>query len=137
MTTVVCCERLLILKYLLQTVAHPVPPTSRQNFMIQFDLTTIPTGLNQVKSYVEQCVTQVGGLTAGVIQAITDVNSSVEAQTKAAIAIITAGKENNLAEMELIMTQKAGLALGNCVNGIPIEAVVGKASTIVVKVKYK
>lgn len=77
MIAVVYYEHLL-LKYFLQTVAYPVAPTSGQKFMIQFDLTTIPTGLNQVKSYVEQCITQIGGLAAGVVKAITDVDSSIE-----------------------------------------------------------
>jgi hypothetical protein len=44
-----------------------------------------------------------------------------EEQRKVAIDIIKAGKENGADEIEITMSQKAGIGLGSDVDGVPIE----------------
>jgi hypothetical protein len=54
-----------------------------------------------------------------------------------AIDIIKAGKENGADEIEITMSQKAGIALGSDVDGVPIEFISGASGTMKLKVKYK
>jgi hypothetical protein len=80
---------------------------------------------------------QLGGVVAEAVQALTSPKSGMEAQTKAAKAIIAAGKKNNVAELEIVMAEEAGLSLGSRVNGVPIKAIAGKSNTLTIKVIYK
>lgn len=77
------------------------------------------------------------GVVAEAMQALTSPKSGMEAQTKAAKAIIAAGKKNNVAELEIVMAEEAGLSLGSMVNGVPIKAIAGKSNTLTIKVTYK
>ena len=45
----------------------------------------------------------------------------IEEQRKVAIDIIRAGKENGADEIEITMSQKAGVGLSSDVDGVPIE----------------
>jgi len=58
-------------------------------------------------------------------------------QRKVAINIIRAGKENGVDEIEITMSQKAGVGLSSDVDGVPIEFIVGASGTMKLKVKYK
>jgi hypothetical protein len=58
-------------------------------------------------------------------------------QRKVAIDIIRAGKENGVDEIEITMSQKAGVGLSSDVDGVPIEFIVGASGTMKLKVKYK
>ncbi len=64
-------------------------------------------------------------------------SGNIEAQKQAAIALIRQGQESGVDEIEIIMSQKAGLSLGSNVNGIPIEATVGLSGNMKIRVKYK
>ncbi len=61
----------------------------------------------------------------------------IEEQRKVAINIIRAGKENGADEIEITMSQKAGVGLASDVDGVPIEFIVGASGTMKLKVKYK
>lgn len=58
-------------------------------------------------------------------------------KNKAAIDIIRAGKENGADEIEITMSQKAGVGLASYVDGIPIEFIAGASGTMKLKIKYK
>jgi hypothetical protein len=58
-------------------------------------------------------------------------------QRKAAIDIIRAGKENGADEIEITMSQKAGVGLASDVDGVPIDFIVGASGTMKLKIKYK
>ncbi|NCR97347.1 MAG: hypothetical protein EWV58_13460 [Microcystis aeruginosa Ma_MB_F_20061100_S19] len=58
-------------------------------------------------------------------------------QRKVAIDIIRAGKENGVDEIEITMSQKAGVGLSSDVDSVPIEFIVGASGTMKLKVKYK
>jgi hypothetical protein len=58
-------------------------------------------------------------------------------QRKVAINIIRAGKENGADEIEITMSQKAGVGLASDVDGVPIEFIVGASGTMKLKIKYK
>ncbi|CCI20928.1 KH domain-containing protein [Microcystis aeruginosa] len=57
-------------------------------------------------------------------------------QRKVAIDIIRAGKENGVDEIEITMSQKAGVGLSSDVDGVPIEFIVGASGTMKLKVKW-
>jgi hypothetical protein len=61
----------------------------------------------------------------------------IEEQRKVAIDIIRAGKENGADEIEITMSQKAGVGLSSDVDGVPIEFIVGASGTMKLKIKYK
>jgi hypothetical protein len=65
------------------------------------------------------------------------VTKEIESQRKTAIEIVRAGKENNVDELEITMSEKTGLSLGSSVEGFPIECTAGTSGTMTVKVKYK
>ncbi len=58
-------------------------------------------------------------------------------QRKAAIDIIRAGKENGADEIEITMSQKAGVGLASDVDGVPIEFIVGASGTMKLNIKHK
>src|SRR5262245_24577852 len=45
----------------------------------------------------------------------------IDSQRKTAVEIIRAGKENNVDELEITMSEQAGIALGSSVEGFPIQ----------------
>ena len=53
------------------------------------------------------------------------------------IDIIRAGKENGADEIEITMSQKAGVGLSSDIDDVPIEFIVGASGTMKLKVKYK
>lgn len=63
----------------------------------------------------------------------------IETQRRAAIEIIRAGKDSNVEEMEITMSEQAGLNFTSAVEGLPVDLKVkaGKSGTITMKVKYK
>ncbi|MDB9495214.1 hypothetical protein PN441_07915 [Spirulina major CS-329] len=61
----------------------------------------------------------------------------MEEQRKVAIDIIKAGKENGADEIEITMSQKAGIGLGSDFDGVPIEFIAVASGTMKLKVKYK
>lgn len=58
-------------------------------------------------------------------------------QKKAAIEIIRAGKECGVDELEITMSEKAGLSLGSSIEGFPLEFLAGASGNMTLKVKYK
>jgi hypothetical protein len=74
----------------------------------------------------------------GVSSFVTDSNKrELEAQKKAAIDIIRAGKENGVDELEITMSEKADIGLGSSIDGTPIEFIFGASGSMKLKVKYK
>jgi hypothetical protein len=62
---------------------------------------------------------------------------TIEAQKKAAVEIIKAGREQNVDTIRITLDQKAGLDLGSDVEGIPIKAMAGTSGQMVIEVTYK
>jgi hypothetical protein len=73
----------------------------------------------------------ISSLTAGANE------KEIAEQRKVVIDIIRAGKENGADEIEITMSQKAGVGLSSDVDGVPIEFIVGASGTMKLKVKYK
>jgi len=73
----------------------------------------------------------ISSLTSGVNE------KEIEEQRKVAIDIIRAGKENGADEIEITMSQKAGIGLNSVVDGIPVEFIAGASGKMKLKVKYK
>jgi hypothetical protein len=73
------------------------------------------------------------------VQSLTSgaVTKEIEEQRKTAIEIIRAGKENGVDELEITMSEKAGLSLGSNVEGFPIELMAGSSGNMKLKIKYK
>ncbi len=71
------------------------------------------------------------------LSSVMSVSGSIEAQKQAAIDIIVQGQTSGIDEIEIQMSQKAGLSLGSNVYGIPIEATVGGSGNMIIRVKYK
>ena len=65
------------------------------------------------------------------------VEKEIEEQREAAVRIIQAGKENGVDELEITMSEKAGLSLESSVEGFPVELIAGKSGNMTLKVKYK
>lgn len=61
----------------------------------------------------------------------------IEAQRRSAIEIIRAGKDSNVDELDITMSEKAGIGLNANVEGVPVEFIVGNSGNMTVKVKYK
>jgi hypothetical protein len=61
----------------------------------------------------------------------------VAAQRQAAIDIIRAGKEHGVAELEITMSQDAGLSFGSTFEGLPVQAKGGTSGTMTLRVRYK
>ncbi len=65
------------------------------------------------------------------------VEKEIEAPKKAAIDIIKAGKENGVNELEITMSEKAGLSLGSGIKEFPVELIAGTSGNMTLKVKYR
>lgn len=61
----------------------------------------------------------------------------IESQRKTAVEIIRAGRENNVDELEITMSEQAGIGLGSSIEGFPIQFDAGTQGKMTVKVKYK
>jgi hypothetical protein len=61
----------------------------------------------------------------------------IESQRKTAVEIIRAGKEHNVDELEITMSDQAGIGFGTNIDGFPIEFNAGTQGKITIKVKYK
>ena len=68
---------------------------------------------------------------------LTDVQDTIESQKDAVLDIIRAGKEKDVAELEVTMDEKAGLSFGSVIEGFPVEIVAGKSGKVTLKVRYK
>ena len=71
------------------------------------------------------------------VKSLTSVDKEIEEQQEAARRIIQAGKENDVDELEITMSEKAGLSLVSSVEGFPVELIAGKSGNMILKVKYK
>ncbi|WP_019502006.1 hypothetical protein [Pseudanabaena sp. PCC 6802] len=80
-----------------------------------------------------------GNFLVDAVQSLTSgaVTKEIELQTKAATEIIRVAKENDVDELEITMSEKAGLSLGANVEGFPIELIAGSSGNMKLKVKYK
>jgi hypothetical protein len=65
------------------------------------------------------------------------VEKETEAQMKAAVEIIKAGKKAGVDELEIAMDEKAGLGLQLTLKEFPLEMIAGAKGKMVMKVKYK
>jgi hypothetical protein len=63
--------------------------------------------------------------------------ATLEAQKKAAIDLIKAGKNQDIDAMKITLDQIVGLDLGTEVEGVPIKAKIGKSGHMTVEAKYK
>src|SRR4051794_19323187 len=61
----------------------------------------------------------------------------IEAQRQAATEIIRLGKEQGVDELEITMSQQAGIGFKSPVDGVPIQFNVGASGTMTLKVKYR
>ncbi|WP_411851314.1 hypothetical protein ACLB90_01590 [Stenotrophomonas sp. LGBM10] len=62
---------------------------------------------------------------------------SVEEQAQSAADLIKAGAENNVDEMEITLSEEAGLHIKSAHPDVPIKLTVGKSGTVTMKVKYR
>jgi len=63
--------------------------------------------------------------------------NTIEAQKKAAVDLIRAGKKYNVKNMEINLDQTAGLDFGSEVEGVPIKCKIGKSGHMTINVQYK
>lgn len=63
--------------------------------------------------------------------------NTIDAQKKAAVDLIRAGKENNVEHMEITLDQTDGLDFGSEIDGVPIKCKIGKSGHMTIKVQYK
>jgi hypothetical protein len=61
----------------------------------------------------------------------------IEAQQKAAVELIKAGKQNNVDKMNITLDQKAGVDLSATIEGVPVKCMVGKNGKMTIQVSYK
>jgi hypothetical protein len=61
----------------------------------------------------------------------------VESQRRTAVEIIKAGKDRGVAELEITVSEQAGIGLGSSVEGFPIQFNAGTQGNMTIKVKYK
>jgi hypothetical protein len=74
----------------------------------------------------------------GVRSLTVDANvKEIEAQKQTAAEIIRLGKEQGVDELEITMSQQAGIGFKSPIEGTPIEFNVGTSGTMTLKVKYK
>ncbi len=64
------------------------------------------------------------------------ITDEIEEQRKTAINIIEAGERDGVGELEITLSEDAGLNVKNQVKH-PVEVVLGKKGTMTIKVKYK
>jgi len=62
---------------------------------------------------------------------------SSEKQVKMVIALIKAGKEQNVKKMNVRVNHQAGLDIGTNIEGIPIHTKIGNDGKIELEVEYK
>lgn len=60
-----------------------------------------------------------------------------ESQRRTAVEIIKAGKEHGVDELEITVSEQAGIGLGSSVEGFPIQFNAGTQGNMTIKVKYK
>jgi hypothetical protein len=82
-------------------------------------------------------LTQIGRRIQDGLSSVLSGSSSTESQAQAAIYLIREGQKSGLREIEMKMSNKAGLSLGSDVYGIPIEATLGVSGNMTIRVKYK
>lgn len=108
-----------------------------------FDLTT-PEGLEQAASLAKKLsplLMSVNPLFAvayaghKLVKGVTK-TTSIEAQSKAAVDIIKAGKENGAKRIKVTLDQKAGVNLSVPVEGVNISAMVGANGKMTLEVEY-
>jgi hypothetical protein len=61
----------------------------------------------------------------------------VESQRRTAVEIIKAGKEHGVDELEITVSEQAGVSLGSSIDGFPVQFNAGTQGKMTVKVKYK
>lgn len=61
----------------------------------------------------------------------------IEEQRRTAVDIIRAGKQSDVDELKIIISEKAGLGLDTEIEGVPIEFIFGNSGNMILKVKYK
>lgn len=61
----------------------------------------------------------------------------IEEQKKAAVEIIKAGQEAGVDELEITMSERAGIGLKSELEGLPIDLIAGSSGKFTLKVKYK
>lgn len=108
----------------------------------QFDVTTAAGRLQAIREALQyQWIPVVGPVymiwKLAAIHSSKSPSKEVQSQRKTAVEIIRAGSEHNVDELEIVMSEKAGLSLGSNVQGFPIECTVGTSGTMTIKVKYK
>jgi hypothetical protein len=62
---------------------------------------------------------------------------SVDEQAQSAADLIKAGAENNVDEMEITLSEEAGLHIKSAHPDVPIKLTMGKSGTVTMKVKYR
>lgn len=65
-----------------------------------------------------------------------DSEKVIEAQRKAAVEIIRAGKEQGAKKMTVTLNQKAGLNIGSELDGFPLKFSFGSDSKMIIEVEY-
>lgn len=66
-----------------------------------------------------------------------DTTPTIEAQAKAAVEVIKAGRASNASSVEVTLDQKAGIHLGSEIDGIPLKFSIGKSGEMTIKVAYE
>ena len=62
--------------------------------------------------------------------------TTIKAQTEAAIKLIITGKEHGAKRLEVTLDQEAAIDIGSKIEGIPIKIKVGKSGSMTLKVEY-
>ena len=65
------------------------------------------------------------------------VAQEIEEQKKAAVEIIKAGQDAGVDELEITMSERAGLGLKSELEGLPIDFMAGSSGKFTLKIKYK
>lgn len=82
-------------------------------------------------------LTPLGPLVAAAALARKFFKPGVEAQAQSAADLIKAGAENNVDEMEITLSEEAGLHIKSAHPEVPIKLTMGKSGTVTMKVKYR
>jgi hypothetical protein len=106
---------------------------------INIDLTT-PEGRNAAVEYFDKygwLVSWPLWLTRHAFKAVRDnATKTTEAQKRAVVEIIQAGRQNGVKKMNIKIDRTAGLDFGSEIDGFPIKMKVGDAGTITIEVEY-
>lgn len=109
---------------------------------MNFDLTT-PEGRKAVSKTFDKwgwAIAPQWWIAKKVAEKVYDFFSStdvIEAQQKAAIELIKAGRQNNVDRMNITLDQKAGVDFGATIEGMPAKCMVGKNGTMTIEVTNK